>query len=113
MAEFKPLDPYSEEYKKATLEMLVNDAVSRKNIEALKWLQTESAKKSERTRNGVKIEVSQNINAIRANYAKKFLGYKPMTKQSAEVLRKRKQEKAEQARKALFDRAFEQLKSKK
>lgn len=109
MAENKFLDPYSEEYKKATLQMLVEDAVARKNIEALKWLQSESSKKDTRTRNGVNIKVSKNINGIRADYAKKFLGYKPKSKQSAEALRKRKQEKAEQERKDMFAQAFAQL----
>ena len=110
MEELKKLDPYSEEYKKATLKDLALDAVARKDEKALSWLKVESGKKDKRTRNGVNIEVSKNITAIRADYAKKFLGYKPKSKQSAEALRKRKQEKAEQARLALFDEAFEMLK---
>ena len=109
MAENVTLDPYSEEYKKATLEMLVADAVSRKNMEALKWLERGSGKKEDRTRNGVNIKVSRNINAIRADYAKKFLGYKPKNKLNAEALRKRKQEKAEQARRDMFADAFAKL----
>lgn len=109
MAEYKQLDPYSEEYKNAKLDDLVADAVARKDKKALEWLKAESAKKDNRTRNGVNIKVSKNINAIRADYAKKFLNYKPKSKQSAEALRKRKQEKAEQARLELFEKAFAEL----
>ena len=109
MAEYKQLDPYSDEYKKATLEMLVGDAVARKNKKALEWLKTESGKKDDRTRNGVNIKVNRNIAKIRADYAKKYLGYKPKSTQSAEQARKRKQEKAEQARQDLFAQAFDAL----
>ena len=109
MAEYKQLDPYSEEYKNAKLDDLIGDAVARKDKKALEWLKAESGKKDNRTRNGVNIKVSKNINAIRADYAKKFLNYKPKSKQSAEALRKRKQEKAEQARLELFEKAFAEL----
>ena len=113
MAEYKKLDPYSEEYKKATLEDLASDAVARDDEEALKWLKAESGKKDSRTRNGVNIKVAKNINGIRADYAKKFLGYKPQNKINAEKARKRKQEKAEQARLDMFDKAFAALKANK
>ena len=109
MAENKKLDPYSEDYKNAKLEGLVADAVARKDKKALEWLKTESGRKVDRTRNGVNIKVNKNIAAIRADYAKKFLGYKTKSKMSAEALRKRKQEKKEQERIALFDEAFKQL----
>lgn len=101
----KALDPYSEEYQKAKLEDLVYDAIARKDKKAFEWLNTESAKKDERVRKGVKTKVARNIAAIRAEYAKKFLGYKTNSKRAAEAARKRKQEKAEQERLALFDEA--------
>lgn len=101
----KKLDPYSEEYQKAKLNDLVNDAVARKDKKAFDWLNTESAKKDERVRKGVKTKVQRNIAAIRAEYAKKFLGYKTNSKKAAEAARKRKQEKAEQERLALFEEA--------
>lgn len=109
MAENKKLDPYSEEYKKATLADLVDDAVARRDLKALDFLDTESAKKETRTRNGMNIKVSKNMLAIRAEYAKKFLGYKPKSKMSAEALRKRKQEKAEKERQDLFAQARAKL----
>lgn len=103
--EAKKLDPYSDEYKKATLEMLVGDAVARKDKKAYEFLKVESAKTETRTRNGINQKVKKNINSIRADYAKKFLNYKPKSKQSAEAARKRKQEKAEQERLNLFEEA--------
>ena len=101
----KQLDPYSEEYQKAKLPDLVADAIARKDKKAFEWLKTESAKKDDRVRKGVRTRVARNIAAIRAEYAKKFLGYKTNSKKAAEAARKRKQEKAEQERLALFDEA--------
>ena len=101
----KQLDPESDEFKKATLKMLVADAVARKNKKAFEFLQTESAKKENRTRNGVTTRVSKNIASIRSEYAKKYMGYKPDNKKASEAARKRKQEKAEQDRLALFAEA--------
>ena len=109
MAEYKQLDPYSVEYKKATLEMLVGDAVARKDKKALDWLKTESGKMENWTRNGVTFKVNKNISTIRADYAKKYLGYKPKSTQSAEQARKRKQEKAEKERLDMFAQAFDAL----
>ena len=101
----KKLDPYSDEYQKAKLDDLVNDAIARKDKKAFDWLNTESAKKDERVRKGVKTKVQRNIAAIRAEYAKKFLGYKTNSKKAAEAARKRKQEKAEQERLSFFEEA--------
>lgn len=107
------LDPYSEEYKKATLQDLVGDALARKDKDALEWLQTESAKKDQRIHKHQdqvkKIAVSHSIARIRADYARKFLHYKPNRDESAERARKRKQEKAERDRLQLFADAFAKL----
>lgn len=109
MAEYKQLNPYDELYKKSTLEDLVGDAIARKDKKALEWLKIESGKKDNRTRNGVNMKVSRNIAIIRADYAKKFLDYKPKSTKSAEQARKRKQEQAEQARLDMFEKAFAEL----
>ncbi len=109
MAEYVKLDPYAEEYKKATLDDLIGDAVSRKDKKALEWLKTESGKKDDRTRNGKNIKVNRNIAKIRADYAKKYLGYKPKTSEASEKARKQKQEKAEQERLKKFEDAFAAL----
>ena len=103
--EAKRLDPYSAEYMKAKLPNLIGDAVARKDKAAFEWLNAESGKKENRTRNGKTTKVTKNIAAIRAEYAKKFLGYKTNSKKAAEAARKRKQEKAEQERLALFAEA--------
>ena len=105
----KQLDPKSDEFKQATLKMLVADAVARKNPKALEFLKTESAKKEKRTRKGVTTKVSKNIASIRAEYAKNYMGYKPDTKKASEAARKRKQEKAEQERLALFEEASKMI----
>ena len=109
MEERKKLDPYVADYKKSTLNDLIGDAVARKNKKALEWLQTESGKKDDRTRKGINIKVNRNIAKIRADYARKFLDYKPKNAKSAEEARKRKQEKAEQERLEMFKKAFEEL----
>lgn len=109
MAELKKLDPYAEEYKKATLQDLINDSLARKDEKALNWLDAESAKKDERTRNGVTVKVARNIAKIRADYARKYLGYKPKSAKSAEEARKRKQQKAEENRQRMFAEAREQM----
>lgn len=103
--ESKKLDAYSDDYHKAKLPDLIGDAVARQDKAAFDWLNTESAKKENRTRNGKTTKVAKNIAAIRAEYAKKFLGYKTNSKRAAEAARKRKQEKAEQERIALFEEA--------
>ncbi len=109
MEELKKLDPYSEEYKKVTLIDLINDAIARGDSKALSFLDTESAKKDTRTRNGQNIKVQHNIATLRADYAKKFLGYKPKSSKSAEQARKRKQQEAEEQRNKLFEEAFKRL----
>ena len=72
----KQLDPKIAEFKQATLKMLVADAIARKNPKAFEFLRTESAKKENRTRNGVTTKVAKNIASIRSEYAKKYMGYK-------------------------------------
>lgn len=109
MDEVKRLDPYADDFKNVKLPDLIADAVARKDKKALEWLKAESGKKDERTRNGVNVKVARNIAKIRAEYARKFLGYKPKGAKAAEQARKRKQEKAEQERLDMFEKAFAEL----
>ena len=102
-----PMD--TESYRKTTLEDLVNDAVERKDVEALKWLQKESNKKVDRLKDGVVMKVNKGVPAIRAEYAKKFLGYKPSKSKAAEKARQAKKEKAEKKRQDMFAKAFENI----
>ncbi len=101
----KKLDPYSPEYQKAKIDDLVNDAIARKDKKAFEWLKIESSKKENRTRNNITTKVSKNIASIRAEYAKKFLGFKTSSKKASEMARKKKQERAEQERKTFFEEA--------
>lgn len=101
----KKLDPYSKDYQKAKLPDLIGDAVARKDMDAIKWLEAESAKKENRTRKGTTTKVNKNIGSIRAEYAKKFLGFKVNNKKAAEAARKRKAEKVEKERLSLFEEA--------
>ena len=111
----KEADPHSKEFKNATLEVLVGDAIARKNKEALEWLKHESSVKVKRKRKGsdTEFEVNQTITKIRAEYAKRFLDYNPDKKKDNELARQRKKEEEEKARQDFFAKAFEQLKVKK
>lgn len=100
-----------EEIRKLTLKDLIADAVERKDKDALKWLQEESAKKVERKReDGTVYEVDKSIVSIRAEYIKKFLDYKPASTLSKEMAKTRKREKREKEREAMFADAFAKLK---
>ena len=99
-----------EEIRKLTLKDLIADAVERKDKDALKWLQEESAKKVERKReDGTVYEVDKSIVSIRAEYIKKFLDYKPASTLSKEMAKARKREKREKEREDMFRTAFEEL----
>lgn len=111
--DIKVLDPGSKDYKDATLEMLIADAVARKDREALEWLKTESGTMVERTRkDGTVVKAKKNIATIRKHYAEDILKYQPdneKNKAAADASRKRKQEEAEKERLELFEKAFRQL----
>ena len=115
MIEVKKADPYSKEYKSATIEVLVGDALARKDEKALEWLRNESGKRVKRTRKGsnVEFEAKQNIAKLRSEYAKLFLNYIPNSKKASDLTRQRKREEEETARQDFFEKAFKQLKAKK
>lgn len=95
--------------KTLTLIDLINDAVARQDKEALEWLQDESAKTTERTKSdGTKFTVGKTIIAIRSEYLKKFLGYKPNSGSAGEAAAKAKAKK-DAEREALFAEAFKKL----
>ncbi|MBO5064485.1 MAG: hypothetical protein J6C08_08270 [Campylobacter sp.] len=100
-----------ESFKTLKIEDLVKDAVERKDLEALEWLQVESQKKDVRTREDkTTYEVAQSIVKIRAAYVKKFLGYKSQGSIAKEKARQAKKEKREQELKKMFDAAFAEIK---
>ncbi len=80
--------------RKLTLNDLVNDAVERKDLTAFEWLEAQSKELVTRKRDdGTEYQVNKSIVAIRAEYIKKFLDYKPLGKLSAEAAKARKREK--------------------
>ncbi|MDY3764014.1 MAG: hypothetical protein SO031_07775 [Candidatus Ventricola sp.] len=99
-----------ESCRKLTLNDLVKDAVERKDKEALVWLQEQSTTMVNRTKeDGTTYQVNKSIVAIRAEYFKKFLNYKPKGKLSAEQARQRKREKKAKEVADMFADAFAML----
>ena len=102
----KELKPGSEEYKNATLEQLIGDAIARKDKEGLAFLKEQSTKMvNRRLKDGTTIKAQNNIASIRAQYAEKILKYKPDTKKASAKARKAKQEKEQKRRLSLFEEA--------
>ena len=102
-----------EEYNKVKMPDLIEDAIERGDEKALEWLEAQSIATIERTRNGKKQTVKKGISAIRAEYARNYLGYKPNNKKSMELAKERKAKKEEEARKAMFADARKRLMEKK
>ena len=99
-----------EAIRKLNLGDLIADAVERKDMAALKWLKEESARKDTRKKeDGTTYEVDHSIVSIRADYIKKFLGYKPQSTLSKEAAKARKREKREKEREDMFAKAFAEL----
>lgn len=94
-----------------TLEDLVNDAVERKDKEALRWLEDESEKTIIRKhKDGTEQVAPKPIVAIRSEYLKKYLDYKTPSKAAAqEKARQKAKERAREKREALFANAFKAL----
>lgn len=91
--------------KELTLEDLLNDAVDRKDMEALKWLDTESSKEIEcKGKNGTTIMKCQPLHKYRTRYLELFCGYKKQA--PAKMTAK---QKSDMKRKAMFEAAFAQL----
>lgn len=77
-----------------SLDDLIADAVARKDKSAIKWLQTETARKDIRKKDDKEIEVAHSITSLKFDYAKKFLGYEPKDKvRNYADIRRRNQEK--------------------
>lgn len=103
-----------EAIRKLTLKELVADAVERKDIEALRFLEDESSKKETKTKeDGTTYEASINIIKIRTEYLKKFLGYVPQSELSKDAKRAQQKAKREKEKSDMFANAFKALKAKK
>ena len=88
------------------LEDLIKDAVDRKDMEALQWLKTESAKEIEcKGKNGTTIMKRQPVHKYRTRYLELFCGYK-----KSEVVKATAKQKSDKKLADMFDAAFAQLK---
>jgi len=92
--------------RKLTLQDLIDDAIERKDKNALRWLEDEAFKQVTRKKkdSDETVEVTNPIITIRAAYLRKFLGYepqpnKPYNKEAAKA-------KRIADRKAMFAAAF-------
>ena len=94
-------------FKKLTIDDLIADAVERKDVKALKWVQKEANSTKERTRDdGTKYEVRKSIVEIRAAFVKDFLGYKSKCEAANERARQAKKEKSQKQLDDKFAAAF-------
>ena len=99
------IDINNMDINKLTLEDLVNDAVDRNDMEALKWLQDESSKEIECKGKDGTIMKCQPVYKYRRRYLELFCGYK-----KEQPVKMTAKQKSDQKRKAMFDAAFAQLK---
>lgn len=100
-----------EEFKKLKLEDLINDAVEREDMEALKWLQEKSnTMKTRKREDGTTYEVRMSVVEYRPQYLKEFLKYKPVATPSKEKAKQAKKDKAQRELDDKFAKAFAKLK---
>lgn len=93
-----------------SIDDLIADAVSRKDKNALLWIQKEANRKDIRKKDGKDVEVAHSIISLKFDYAKKYLGYAPKDKvKNYDALRKRNQEKKKRALDAKFAEALEAI----
>lgn len=103
-----------EAIRKLTLKDLVADAVERKDIKALRFLEDESTRKETKTKeDGTTYEASINIIKIRTEYLKQFLGYVPQSALSKEAKKEQQKAKREKEKADMFADAFKALKVNK
>lgn len=92
------------------VEQLIEDAVERNNIEALKWLQEEAyATKPRKCEDGTTREVKKSITEIRAAYIKKFLNYQTRAEASKAKNKEAKKAKEKEELDNAFAKAFAKL----
>lgn len=84
----------TQEIMSMSVDDLIADAVSRKDKEAILWIQQEMDRKDIRNKDGQEIEVAHSLTTLKFDYAKKFLGYTPKDKvKNYAELRRKAQEK--------------------
>lgn len=101
------IDVRTAELNKLKLEDLIADAVERKDVAALEWLQIEANSMKQRTReDGTKYEVRKSIVEIRPAYLKKFLNYQSKSEATKQKAKAQKKAKAQQELDNKFAAAF-------
>ena len=99
-----------ESLRKLSLKDLVEDAVERKDIKALRFLEDEANKKETKTKkDGTTYEATPNIIGIRTAYLKTYLGYVPKSELSKEEKRAQQKKKREKEKADMFAEAFKSL----
>ena len=97
-------------FKNLKLDDLINDAVERNDMEALKWLQEQANSMKERKReDGTTYQVRMSIVEIRANYLKDILKYKSKSEAAKERARQAKKDKDQKELDDKFAAAFAKL----
>ena len=103
-----------EAIRKLTLKDMVEDAVARNDIKALRFLEDESRRKETKTKeDGTTYEASVHIIKIRTEYLKQFLGYVPQSELSKEAKKEQQKKKREKEKSDMFAEAFKALTEKK
>ena len=104
------IDITTAELNKLTLDNLIQDAVARKDVEALNWLKVQANEMKTRTReDGTKYEVRKSIVEIRPAYLKNFLGYQSKSDAAKERAKAQKKAKAQEKIDKAFEDAFAEL----
>jgi hypothetical protein len=100
-----------ENFKKLTLEDLINDAVAREDVEALEWLKVQSnTMKTRKKEDGTTYEVRKSVVEYRPEYLKVFCKYQPVATPSKERAKQAKKDKAQRELDDKFAKAFAKLK---
>lgn len=98
--------------KDITLDVMIADAVARKDREGLSFLQTESSKKVSRKKKNSeeRIEFDNPLNVYRNEYLKR-IGYKTKAERNSGVVSESKKEQARKERDDKFAKAFADIES--
>ena len=96
--------------KDITLDVMISDAVARKDKDGLTFLQTESSKRVSRKKKNSEetIEYDNPLNVYRNGYLKK-IGYKTKAERGSDIEKQTKKERARKERDDKFAKAFADL----
>ena len=94
-----------------TLQDMINDAVEKKNIEALRWLEDESNKMEERKHKDGSVQwTTKSVVSIRAEYLKKYTDYvSPDKIEAQKTAAEAAEAKKKKEREEMFANAFKAI----